>query len=405
MLKNIKNICILVAICSVMAVLLALTNQITAPLIEQHQNAAANEAFEELFPGGKFEAIDLSKYDKIPPSVAEAYRETSGQGYVLKMVYASAYQPGDTILMCGVNADGTIKKIQFISTTDDRKTEAQNYGDSFVGKDINAYNEVDTIAKATYTTAAYKDAVKDALNAAALFGGADVDTRTEEEKFNDNLKNALPAGEGKFTKVFLTETVDGVDAVYAADNGAGYVCIIGENFFGVDADGNSDNAVAAVAAEAIKNSVSEDITDAFQTTIKDLMNNAADRAQIAAYRNLQKNITSVKKTATGNYVMEVKGEGYGIKGEYHNSGEYILIRVAITADGKIIDCYTISQSESEKVGDVCATEDFTTRFDGKTEADLDEVDGVAGATITFTGYKEALRRCLTAVTILEGGAE
>lgn len=421
MLKNIKNICILVAICSVMAILLALTNQVTAPLIEQHQNAAANEAFEELFPGGKFEAIDLSKYDKIPPSVAEAYRETSGQGYVLKMVYASAYQPGDTILMCGVNADGTIKKIQFISTTDDRKTEAQNYGDSFVGKDINTYNEVDTIAKATYTTAAYKDAIKDAINAAALFGGADVDTRTEEEKFNDNLKNALPAGEGKFTKVFLTEVVEGVDAVYAADNGKGYVCVavkeaIGEDFtgefIGIDSDlnivtaGSTVNTGAAYdAVKAIKASTSEDITATFQTTIKDLMNNAADRAQIAAYRNLQKNITSVKKTATGNYVMEVKGEGYGIKGEYHSSGEYILIRVAITADGKMIDCYTISQSESEKVGDVCATEDFTTRFDGKTEADLDEVDGVAGATITFTGYKEALRRCLTAVTILEGGAE
>ena len=405
MLKNIKNICILVAICSVMAVLLALTNQVTAPLIEQHQNAAANEAFENLFPGGNFEAIDLSKYDKMPTSVAEAYRETSGQGYVLKMVYASAYQPGDTILMCGVNADGTIKKIQFISTTDDRKSEAAGYGDSFVGKDINTYNEVDTIAKATYTTAAYKDAIKDALNAAALFGGADVDTRTEEEKFNDNLKEALPAGEGKFTKVFLTEVIEGVDAVYAADNGKGYVCIIGENFVGVDADGNSDNAVAAAAAEAIKNSVSEDITDGFQTTIKELMNNVADRAQIAAYRNLQKAITSVKKTATGNYVLEVKGEGYGIKGDHHASGEYILIRVAITPDGKILDCFTISQSESEKVGDVCATEDFTTRFDGKTDADLDKVDGVAGATVTFTGYKEALRRCLTAVTILEGGAE
>lgn len=420
MLKNIKNICILVAICSVMAVLLALTNQITAPLIEQHKNAAANNAFKELFPTGNFEAIDLSKYNNLPKSVAEAHRETSGQGYVLKMVFPSGYNPGDTILMCGVNADGTVKKIQYVDTTDDRKAEAKAYGDSFVGKNIDTYDEVDTIAKSTYTTTAYKNAIKDALNAVALFGGANVDTRTEEEKFNDNLKAALPAGEGKFTKVFLTEKVEGMKAIYAADNGKGYVCVavkeaIGEDFtgefIGIDADlnivtaGSTINTNAAYdAVKAIQSSTSEDITTTFQSTISTLMENA-DRSQKATYRNLQKVITSVKKTATGNYVLEVKGEGYGINGEYHTSGEHILIRVAITADGKILDCYTISQSESEKVGDVCATEEFTTRFDGKTEADLDEVDGVAGATITFTGYKEALRRCLTAVTILEGGAE
>lgn len=405
MLKNIKNICILVAICSVMAVLLALTNQITAPIIEERKNSAANEALKELFPNAKgFEMVDLSKYNNLPKSVAEAHRETSGQGYVLKMVFPSGYNPGDTILMCGINADGTVKKIQYVDTTDDRKAEAKAYGDSFVGKNIDTYNDVDTIAQSTFTTTAYKNAVKDALNAVAIFGGANVDTRTEEEKFNDNLKAALPAGEGKFTKVFLTEKVEGVDAIYAADNGKGYVCIIGEQFIGVDDQGNSDNAIAAAAVEAIKASTSEDITATFQSTINTLMENA-DRAQKATYRNLQKAITSVKKTATGNYVLEVKGEGYGINGEYHTSGEHILIRVAITADGKILDCFTISQSESEKVGDVCATEEFTTRFDGKTEADLDGVDGVAGATVTFTGYKEALRRCFTAVTILEGGAE
>lgn len=404
MVKNIKNICILVAICSVMAVLLALTNQITAPIIEDRKNAAANEALKEIFPDGKgFEALDLSKYDNMPESIAEAHRETSGQGYVFKLVFPSGYNPGDTILMCGVNADGTVKKIQFISTTDDRTAEAKSYGENFVGKNSDTYNEVDTIAKSTFTTTAYKNAIKDALDAAAILGGADVDTRTEEEKFNDNLAAALPAGEGKFTKVFLTEVIEGVDAVYAADNGKGYVCLIGEQFVAVDADGNSDNAVAAAAAEAIKNSVSEDITEAFQTTLQSLEAATSDRNQKATYRTLKKAIISVKKTATGNYVLEVNGEGYG-RSEY-GSGEYIVIRVSITPEGKILDCFTVSHGETDKVGGICATEDFTSRYDGKTAADLDAVDAVAGATVTSDGYKEALKRCLTAVTILEGGAE
>ena len=43
----------------------------------------------------------------------------------------------------------------------------------------------------------------------------------------DNLNAALPAGEGKFTKYFRVEIIEGVDSIYVADNGAGYVCVIG----------------------------------------------------------------------------------------------------------------------------------------------------------------------------------
>ena len=398
MLKNIKNVSVLVAICSVIAILLAVTNQITAPIIKKNSAAAANKALLEVMPDGTgFEEVSIKK---MPPSVTKAYKETSGKGYVIELA-VTGYGP-NMVIMCGVSADGKVTGAVCLSSNETLSKEKE-YGKNFTGKDAAGVEATDTITGATMTTGAYKGAIKDALNAALILGGADVDIRTPEQILQDNLSAALPDGD-TFTKVFLTEAVEGVDAIYAADNGKGYVCIIGEEFFGADADGNSDNAVAAAAVQAIKHSVSEDITASFQSTISTLMENA-DRSQKAIYRNLQKAITSVKKTTNGNYVLEVKGAGYGINGEYHTSGEPILIRVSITPDGKIMDCFTISQSESEKVGDVCATEEFTTRFDGKTEADLDTVDGVAGATVTFTGYKEALRHCLTAVSILEGGAE
>ena len=44
MIKNIKNISVLVSICVVITVLLAATNAITAPIIEKNQNASANAA-------------------------------------------------------------------------------------------------------------------------------------------------------------------------------------------------------------------------------------------------------------------------------------------------------------------------------------------------------------------------
>ena len=127
---------------------------------------------------------------------------------------------------------------------------------------------------------------------------------------------------------------------------------------------------------------------------------------LTAFEGIHKNVVSVKKTATGNYVLEVKGAGYGITGgdEYHPaSGEYILIRVSMTAQGKIIDTLTVSQKETDGIGSVCADEKFYGQFDGKTQADYDSVEGISGATMTTKGYKQAILRAFEAVTILEGG--
>ena len=98
MIKHIKSVGVLVAICSVMAVLLALTNQITAPIIEKNAAAAASGALLELMPEGKgFEQVSI---EKLPATVTEAYKETSGMGYVIKLS-VTGYGP-DMVIMCGV---------------------------------------------------------------------------------------------------------------------------------------------------------------------------------------------------------------------------------------------------------------------------------------------------------------
>ena len=84
MKKSIVSTIVLVSICAVMAVLLALTNAITAPIIEKNQSAAANEALLEVMPNGQgFELVDISAYT-LPATVTEVYKEANG-GYVVKM--------------------------------------------------------------------------------------------------------------------------------------------------------------------------------------------------------------------------------------------------------------------------------------------------------------------------------
>lgn len=384
MVKNIKSVAVLVAICGVIALLLAGTNAITAPIIEKNAAAAANEALLVVMPKGTgFEAVDLAAYE-LPATVTEAYKETAGAGYVVKLVtkgYGS-----DFVIMCGVDAEGTVTGAVCLSSTETLGKEKE-YGQNFTGKNAEGVEATDTIAGATLTSQAYKNAVKDALNAAIILGGGSVDIRTEDQIFADNLAAALPEGDA-FVKWFATEQLTGVDAIYVADNGAGYVCVIGEEFVGVDAAGRSDSTAAADAVNALQNSTLEqmDIADS----------------------GIHQNITKAEKTASGNYVFEINAAGYGIKGgsQYHPaSGEYIRIRVSMTPAGKIIDCLTLSEEETDNLGSACGEESFYGQFAGKTADTLSEVDAISGATITTNGYLEAIQRCFEAVTILEGGAQ
>ena len=229
-----RSASVLVLICVVMTMLLAVTNALTAPVIEAAQNAAANAALLEVMPEGKnFELVDLSSYT-VPATVVQAYKEDGG-GFVIQLVTAG--YGSDFKIICGVRADGTVSGAKCLSSNETLGKE-KTYGANFTGKNAEDVAAVATISGATKTTAAYKAAVNDAINASLILNGGSVDLRTEEEKLNDALTEALPASEGKFTKLFITVKTDGVDAIYSADNGAGYVCIAGEDFIAFDASLN-----------------------------------------------------------------------------------------------------------------------------------------------------------------------
>ncbi len=384
MKKTVKSTAVLVCLCAVMAVLLALTNAVTAPIIERNREAAANEALLEVLPDGEgFEKVAFDAA-KLPKTVTEVYKEKNG-GYVITLTTAG--YGSDMVVMCGIKADGTVSGVVCLSSNETLGYE-KSYGSNFVGKDVAGVEAVDTISGATKTTAAYKNAVKDALNAVVILGGGTVDLRTDAEILLDNLSAALPAAEGKFSKLFIVEVIEGIDAVYTAENGKGWVYVIGEEFIAVNEDGETDNETVEAAHEILSATETEtiDITDV--------------KTQI-------RNLLSAKKTATGNYVLEVQGAGYGIKGgdDYHPaSGKYIVVRVSMTAEGKIIDTYTVSQEETKGIGDACADEKFYGQFDGKTESDYKGIDAIAGATLTTNGYLKAIEDAFAAVKIMEGGS-
>lgn len=387
--KYLKSIIALTVICAVVGLALAGTNMLTAPIIEKNEASAANEALLVVMPDGEeFTAVDISKYE-LPATVTEVYAESKG-GYVIKLT-TSGYSSG-MIIMCGIDSTGAVTGATCLASGE-TLGEEKTYGEKTVGKTVADIDTVDTVASATKTTAAYRNAVKDALNAAVILGGGSVDLRSEEEILKDNLSAALPAAEGAFTEWFMVEELTDVSAVYSADNLTGYVFVTGEQYVAVDASGNVlsqvDAAVSANIADAASKVISSRISD----------------LDVSAYE-LPSAITKVSVTDSGNYVFEVKASGFGINGDayYNPSGKPITLRVSATTDGKIIACVTLTQNETDGIGSACAEPWFYTQFNGKTESDYKEIDAISGATLTTNGYKTAIGKIFEAIKILKGEA-
>ena len=382
-------------VCVVITIAIAITNSITAPIIEKQEQAAANEALLVVMPDGKsFEKVDISTFT-LPSTVKEAYKAENG-GFVIKL--EASGDASKLVIMCGVGADGKVTGAKLISSAETHGVSGAEatFEGAVVGNDAASIDGVDTVSGATGTTKAYRAAIKDALNAAIILGGGEADFRTEEEILQDNLSAALPAAEGKFTKLFITEVIEGIDAIYKADNGTGAVCIIGEEFIALDENYN----VITEVSEELASKVSEQAEKALTSTTTKL--------DLTAYKGLPSALLSAEITASGNYVLELRAAGYGINGgnEYHPaSGEYIRILVSMTADGVIIDCLTLYQAETDGLGSACENEEFYGQFDGKTQGNYGDIDGIVGATLTTDGYKKAILRAFESVIILNGGAE
>ncbi len=163
-MKNyIKTVVALSLICAVIAVLLAVGNAVTAPIIKEKENEAVNQSLKVVMPEGEdFEQLDFADFDALlPASITEIYKEVSG-GYVFKL--STAGYASNFIIMCGVGNDGKVTGTTCISSAETLGYE-HTYGENLVGTDIATIDSVDTIAGATKTTGAYKDAIKNALEA------------------------------------------------------------------------------------------------------------------------------------------------------------------------------------------------------------------------------------------------
>ena len=168
---NAKSIIVLTVICLVVSIALAGVNYATAPIIEEADAAAAFEACFKVMPGANdFENVALP--EGLPATVTAVYRETSGQGYAVKLS-TKGYDTG-LVILCGISAEGTLTGTTIVSSNETPSIGGQcakpDYSDQYkgLGSDLSS---VEGVSGATLTSTGYKNAVADALKAFAALEG------------------------------------------------------------------------------------------------------------------------------------------------------------------------------------------------------------------------------------------
>lgn len=385
---------VLTAICLVVALLLSVVNMFTAPVIEKNQADKANQALAEVLPGGKgFTELDLASYT-VPTQLGKAYK--ADIGYVFQLT-ETGFNPG-LVIMVGVSNDGKITGVKHIASEETYGLEA-GLNAAYTGKDILGIEKIiaSGASDKSATSKGYYDAMTHAEMAyQAIALGAEVDTRTPEEIFQDDC-NALFGTEDKaFTKWFKVEVIDlSIKSVWTAE-GVGRVYLVGELMIGVDTEGELkyDTENADITAEILE-----------KVTAADAIVAASVLTEVEGAAN--EHVTKVEMTASGNYVFTVNGEGYGINGGYKNSGKYMVLGISITPDGKIIETVVISHKETASYGgeNVVENPEFTDKFNGADKTGALAVPNVSGATFTSEGYKEAIGWAFDLFETLTGGVE
>lgn len=162
-------IVVLTLICLVISGALAITNNATAPVIEETTRRANEAARLEVLPeADSFQLVDV---DDLPETVTEVYRAENGAGYVF-MITCDGYGGKDTMhLICGMDADGVIVSTKTLSHSETAglgsKTTEDGFRSQFVGKD-SALNGVEAISGASRSSNYYINAIRDCFTAYEL---------------------------------------------------------------------------------------------------------------------------------------------------------------------------------------------------------------------------------------------
>lgn len=164
----VKPVIVLVVICLITSALLAVTNDLTAPIIAEQEKAAANAAYQAVLPT----ADSFTEVEYTTENVTAAVKADNGAGYCIK-ANGKGYG-GDVPVVVGFDADGNIVGVQFMQNSEsagfgmklwDGNAEGVAYAEAMVGKNAPMTLKEDGVNGITGATISSKAALS-AVNTA-----------------------------------------------------------------------------------------------------------------------------------------------------------------------------------------------------------------------------------------------
>lgn len=417
MKENIKSVVVLTAICLVVAVLLAYTNSITAPIIEANKAAKASGSLLEVMPEATgFENI-TETLANLPATVKEVHKEASGLGHVMILGTTTQFSSDEMGITVAIGADGKISNV-LLTGYYESKDFGADYPATYIGQD-SALGGVDTVAGTTFSSTAFKDAITDAFNVLIENNLVAAGQKSEEQLIAEAMPLALPGCVNNLGNP-VTVPVEGFAApitqAFKAKNDTGYIYIVstdagsvvvGVNAFGVakaiDLEGNDVTATAtdAVAAAVAANpAISVTNLEANTTTVA---GSFEEGAVITAVEGLatESNVVAAFTVTVGEetqYAVITKPLGYG--------DESMKMMVIFNANGEVVIYKTLTEMiiHGEYYSEHQLTDEsaYRAQFVGLTEATYsDDMTLVAGATMTANAVASNFRSAFEAFNLIK----
>lgn len=220
----VKPIVVLGTICLISSVLLAMTNGVTAPIIETNSARVANETRKSLLP----QADTFTKVETSVAGVTEMYKAGNGTGYVVTA--SSKGYGGQVPVMVSFDTNGKIVAAKFLDNSETpglgQKVKSAAFQKQFSGMAAEQFtlSDIDAISGATISSSAAVRAINAAITAyTTATGGAKSDLTPEQ------LRAQLLPNAGTITKVNVT--ADGVTEAYKGEKYGVVIYAQGPGFY------------------------------------------------------------------------------------------------------------------------------------------------------------------------------
>ena len=407
--KSVKSIILPVIVVILAFVILFLVNLWTYPLIVESRMQGEVGPAMDVMPNAKgFEELQL---DNIPSTVMTVYKETSGQGYVVKVSTKAGFTKEAIVFYVAIDGENKVQKINVTEYPETRDV-GDGYVDTFIGSD-STLSTVDLVAGVTYSSSAIKNGVADAFKALSD-NGLIVAAKKEPKQLYEELMPVVfgtavnPAG--MMAQEEFTSSVSGVvKAQKALNEGAvAYWYCEGDNNYAVvtngkiakvyDLEGNEVSSLSSSVLSSLMEEAKTMVKDNSSSDIKRFKKYVANSTVTEIDVPLFNNVTTAFQCVNENGTYY----GFGVR-SYAFENTPLTMYISIDDNGAIYSFNCSSLYVEPEYFTHSEPDNYTEGLVGVTESWSGDEALITGATLTSEAVRDAISDVFESFKAIKGG--